>query len=200
VTQNPPVLLFDLGGVVVDFRGAEGMDELTGGAHGLEFCRENWWRLPELERFERGTIAPDLFADAFTREWRLDLEREAFLNAFKHWVHGVFPSARDLLRDLAKTRRLACLSNLNVLHWERCIELGVDTLFETHFLSFELGARKPGREVYVHAVEALGVPVSDIVFFDDVSANVEAARAAGMRAFHVNNGDLQSAFSKAGVF
>jgi len=197
--QIAPVLLFDLGGVVVDFRGAEGLDELTGGAHGLEFCRDHWWRLPELEQFERGTIAPDFFADAFTREWRLDLEREAFLEAFKYWVRGVMPGAPDVLRSLAKTRRLACLSNLNVLHWERCVELGVDALFEKHFLSFELGARKPGREIYAHAAEALDAPAHEIAFFDDVPANVEAARAAGMRAFQVIHGDLTSALLEAGV-
>lgn len=178
---------------------AEGMNEVTDGAHGVDFCRDHWWRLPELEQLERGAISTALFADAFLREWSLDLERARFLDAFKHWVRGVYPGAPELLRLLAEKNRLACLSNLNTLHWERCVELGVDGLFDAHFLSFELGARKPDREVYAHAAEALDRPAADIIFFDDVAANVDAARAAGMRAFHVAKGDLRSALVDAGV-
>lgn len=199
VTGAPPVLLFDLGGVIVDFRGAEGMDEATRGAHGLDFCREHWWRLPELEALERGAIAPAQFADAFLREWSLDLDRAQFLDAFKCWVRGVYPDAPDLLRQLATDRRLACLSNLNALHWERCVELGVEELFDAHFLSFELGARKPAQEIYAHVIEALDRPAAEIIFFDDVEANVEAARAVGMDAILVAKGDLRSALAQAGV-
>jgi putative hydrolase of the HAD superfamily len=48
------------------------------------------------------------------------------------------------------------------------------------------GHLKPGREAYEHALEALGVPASDVYFFDDLAPNVEAARAAGINAFQVS--------------
>lgn len=197
--KTPPVLLFDLGGVIVDFRGAEGADAMTKGAHGLDYCRANWWRLPELDLLERGRLAPELFADAFIREWGLDLDRAGFLDGFKHWVTGVFEGAPGTLAGLGARYRLACLSNVNAVHWERCRELGVAELFDERFLSHELGLRKPEPEIYAGVAAALGIAPSEIFFFDDVNANVAAAIAAGMRAVLVENGDIGSALARAGV-
>lgn len=178
-----PVLLFDLGGVVVDFRGGEGMRALTG--HDLDYCRDQWWRLPELDLLERGALSPEEFAGAFMEKWRLDLDRAAFVDAFKHWVVGVYDGASDLLARLRANHRLACLSNVNPAHWERCVELGVPAMFDAHFLSHEMGFRKPQPEIYAAAADGLGVRPAEICFFDDVAANVDAARAFGMRATHV---------------
>lgn len=197
--DSPPVLLFDLGGVIVDFRGGEGMRAMTGNAYTIDFCRDQWWRLPELDLLERGAISPAQFADAFIREWRLDLDRDAFLDGFKHWVVGVFEGAPALLGDLRARHRLACLSNVNPAHWERCLELGVAELFDDRFLSHELRARKPEPEIYARVADHLGVAPSEIFFFDDVAANVHAAIAAGMRARLVQNGDVRSALIGAGL-
>jgi len=192
------VLLFDLGGVIVDFRGGEGLQDLTKGAYSLDFCRDQWWRLKELDLLERGAISPESFADAFIREWRLDIDRAAFVDDFKHWVRGVYDGVPALLDALRPQARLACLSNVNPAHWERCVELGVDRLFETRFLSHEMGLRKPEAEIYRAVAEALGEAPRDIFFFDDVAANVEAARAAGMRARLVERGDVRPALCGAG--
>ena len=197
--RPPETLLFDLGGVIVDFRGGEGMRAATKGAFDLDFCTNNWGRLPELEQLERGAIAPALFADAFIRQWSLEQGRDAFLDEFKHWVRGVVDGAPGILNGLRSRFRLACLSNLNTLHWDRCVELGVDAFFETRFLSFEMGARKPAPQVYAHVARTLGCAAGDVLFFDDVSANIDAAHAAGMRAHLVENGDIRTALSREGL-
>lgn len=194
-----PVLLFDLGGVIVDFRGGEGMHALTGGAYDLDFCRDQWWRLPELDLLERGALSPDGFADAFIRKWRLDLDRAAFVHAFRHWVVGVFDGAPEILGALAQEHRLACLSNVNPVHWERCLELGVGGMFGTHFLSHEMRLRKPEPEIYARVATDLGVPPREIYFFDDVPANIDAAIAAGMRATLVEKADVGTALARVGL-
>ncbi|MFZ5616550.1 MAG: HAD family hydrolase [Pseudomonadota bacterium] len=197
--KSPPILLFDLGGVIVDFRGGEGLRAMTEGAYPIEFCRDQWWRLPELDLMERGAISPELFADAFIREWRLDIGRDAFLRGFKHWVLGVFDGVPALLGDLGARHRLACLSNVNPTHWARCLDLGVDSLFDECFLSHELRLRKPEAEIYARVAKDLGVAPSDVFFFDDAPANVDAAIAAGMRAALVENRDVRSALVSAGL-
>jgi putative hydrolase of the HAD superfamily len=193
-----PLLLFDLGGVIVDFRGGEGLWEMTKGAHSLDFCRDQWWRLPELDRLERGALSPEGFADAFIARWKLDLDRAAFIEAFKHWVRGRFDGVDRLLSGLGARHRLACLSNVNPVHWDRCVELGVDGFFGAHFLSHEMGVRKPELEIYSRVAEALCLPPGQIFFFDDVEANVDAAIRAGMRAALVKKGDARSALEECG--
>ncbi len=183
----PKVLLFDLGGVVVDFRGPERLHALTRGAHDVSALRAKWGLLPELDGLERGTVSPEIFADAFMAEWAIDGPRTAFLHNFKHWVVGVIDDAPELIAPLGADYRLACLSNLNPLHWARCVELGVGELFAEKFLSFEMGLRKPEAAIYAAVVAALGVTPGDILFFDDVEVNVAAARAAGMNAVLVDS-------------
>lgn len=199
MTNAPSVLLFDLGGVIVDFRGAEGMRAAVSGAHSLEFCRDNWWRLPELDSLERGQIAPEAFADAFIRKWSLRMAPGAFVDAFKHWVVGLYDGAPENLAALRGPYRLACLSNVNAAHWSRCVELGVPAMFDAHFLSHEMGLRKPEPEIYRRVAADLGVAPADILFFDDVAANVDAARACGLQAVMVTAGDLRSALGAAGL-
>jgi hypothetical protein len=46
-------------------------------------------------------------------------------------------------------------------------------------------ARKPNAEAFSFVVEAIGVPAERILFFDDVVANIEGARARGLQPVHV---------------
>ncbi len=95
---------------------------MTNGARSVDYCRDVWRRLPELDFLERGAVAPAQFAGAYIREWELALDRPAFLDEFKRWVVGELDGVAALLERLRRRFRLACLSNVNVAHWERCVE------------------------------------------------------------------------------
>ena len=78
---------------------------------------------------------------------------------------------------------LACLSNTNVLHWQRFPEF--PALFHTCFASHQMGIVKPDPEAFAHVLETLKVSGKEVYFFDDLLPNVEAAQSAGINAFHV---------------
>jgi putative hydrolase of the HAD superfamily len=63
--------------------------------------------------------------------------------------------------------------------------MGVPDLVDTAFASHLIGLRKPDARVYHHVATELGVEPSDLVFFDDNAANVEAALGLGMQAWRV---------------
>jgi epoxide hydrolase-like predicted phosphatase len=48
--------------------------------------------------------------------------------------------------------------------------------------SYEVGIEKPDRRIYLLTCERLGVRPGEVVFLDDLEANVVAARELGMRA------------------
>ena len=48
-------------------------------------------------------------------------------------------------------------------------------------LSHEVGVRKPKREIFVHAQRLAGCAPHELVFIDDLPANVEGAVACGWR-------------------
>lgn len=65
----------------------------------------------------------------------------------------------------------------------------VDVLGGNDLVSAVLGARKPERRIYTRALGRFGVRPEDAILFDDSSANVEGARAAGMQAYHFTKRD-----------
>jgi epoxide hydrolase-like predicted phosphatase len=64
---------------------------------------------------------------------------------------------------------------------------GFEDVTDDIVYSHEVGLRKPDPAIYALTAERLGVQPHEIVFLDDVVANVEAARRAGWHAvLHVD--------------
>lgn len=76
---------------------------------------------------------------------------------------------------------VAVISNTNAAHvaWldEHVPELRV---FDLVMMSNEVGMLKPAPAIYRLALELLDVPPASALFIDDLSANVDAARALGL--------------------
>jgi len=79
---------------------------------------------------------------------------------------------------------LYLLSNTNCLHHEYVArEYEVFEKFADGVFSYRAKLMKPEREIFALAIRQFGVEPGSTVYLDDLSANVEAARAAGLRAF-----------------
>jgi len=61
-------------------------------------------------------------------------------------------------------------------------ELGYAEVFDTCFYSCDLGCAKPSAAFFDRVVGTVGAAASDVLFVDDSQANVDGARAAGLRA------------------
>jgi hypothetical protein len=72
------VVLFDLGGVLVDFGGVAPMKELARIEDDDELWRR-WLTCPWVRTFERGGCSPEDFAAGVVREWDLPVAPEDFL-------------------------------------------------------------------------------------------------------------------------
>ncbi len=175
------MLLFDLGGVIVELAGVPVWKEWTGQSD--HEIWERWLYSPAVRRFERGSSSSDEFAREIVREFDLPVDPATFLAQFERWPTGPFPGALELLAELEDRFRLACLSNSNALHWPRFLsDMHLGEAFHHHFVSHELGALKPDLEVFELVVERLGCAPERILFLDDNQLNVDGARAAGLHA------------------
>ena len=116
-------------------------------------------------------------------------EASAAMDAF---TRGPYPGAVGLLDELKHLGvPTACLSNTNDRHWQLMNDTSSHTYFPfdrlTHaFASHLVRLRKPDEAIYAYVERATSVPSNAIIFFDDVEANVEAARRRGWRACHIN--------------
>ncbi|TDR82278.1 HAD family hydrolase [Paludibacterium purpuratum] len=179
------VLLFDLGGVLVEWDGTTPLVEHTGGRIDRETARQFWLTSPWVGRQDLGQCTLEDFADGAIAELGLDFTREAFIEAYLGWVKGVFPGTHALLDQLKGRYRLATLTNNNAAHFGRIAsELALGQYFDEVFASHELHMKKPDAEIYRYVTEKLGVAPQRIAFFDDNIECIEPARAIGWQAFH----------------
>jgi putative hydrolase of the HAD superfamily len=179
------VLLFDLGGVLMDFAGFEELRRLLPGSLRRSEVRDRWIHSPAVQRFERGGITARRFAEAVIEDLEISLEPPEFLAAFVEWARPPYPGAIELLQRLGKHYRIAALSNANELHTplhRKRFEHVIDRLY----FSDQIGSVKPEPEIFRYVIADLAVPASKIAFFDDTDVNVAAGRAAGMAAFEVD--------------
>ncbi|MCP2253478.1 putative hydrolase of the HAD superfamily [Prauserella aidingensis] len=93
------------------------------------------------------------------------------------------PDAQALVETLADSgRRLALLSNAPASFARHAEKQPWTRHFEHLIFSGDVGMAKPDAEIYRLLVQRLGCSAGDCLFFDDRTANVDAARAAGLHA------------------
>jgi putative hydrolase of the HAD superfamily len=183
---DPRWLVFDLGGVLMDWAGPRELPAHLSAPVDADL-RLRMAGCAATDAFERGAITPEAFAERFVRDWQVRLAPDAFLEHYVAWARGLYPGAEDLLARLGTRYKLACLSNTNALHWERSeamrwLQRRLDVALSSH----ELQLRKPQPEIFAATLERLGCTAPEVVYFDDLQANVAAARAAGFDAHHVD--------------
>ena len=108
--------------------------------------------------------------------------------AAEAWLVERYSGAVELVEWLAKhsTLKSACLSNTNSRHWRQMTEsaqVGLPLRKLTwQFVSFRIGHMKPSPEIHRWVELESQLAPSQILFFDDNPANVEAARKCGWEA------------------
>ena len=176
--------MFDLGNLLVGFRGVEAIGEWLGEGESAALW-ERWLASPAVRAFERGREDAGSFARSLVAELDLPLDPGEVLDQIAGWITGPTPGAVELLdelRELGEGRpSVACLSNTNPVHWPLLHE-SLGDRFDHLFLSHRTGLVKPDPAAFDQVPAALGLPASRVLFFDDQPTNVRAARARGLAA------------------
>lgn len=190
------VILFDLGGVLVEVDSVAALQRVLGQQLSPEEVWQRWLTASTwVGTFESGQCTPEAFATGIVAEWGLAVTAEAFLNNFRYWPKRLFPGVQEMLALLARRCTLACLSNTNSIHWPHIRDtLGLNGLLHRYYLSHEIGHLKPTRAAFEHVLADLRCPPSCVVFLDDNQLNVDAAQAVGIRAYRtVGIAEVQTA-------
>jgi putative hydrolase of the HAD superfamily len=151
--------------------------------------------------YEAGRISTAEFVGRAREGCRLRCTDEQFHAAYA----DIFWANTDvcaLIPRLAARYRLLLLSNTNDLHAARFRPQFADTLrhFAGLVLSHEVGARKPGPEIFGHALRLAGCASEECVFIDDLPANVAGARAVGWQGvLYTDHADLTAGLMNLGV-
>ena len=127
--------------------------------------------------------------------WRVTVSADAFIRAWLEHEHAI---DTDLLERIQRIRAtgLRCYlgtnQETNRAHYMKR-EMGLEAALDGVFVSSELKAKKPQPEFYARVQALLELPASNILLWDDNSANVAAAIEAGWRA------ELYTTFEQFGL-
>jgi len=115
--NGPPedirVLLFDVGGVLVQLSGVDTMLEWLGNAVTTDELWRMWLQSESVRKFETGRIDANEFADGVISEFGLAVEPQLFLESFAGWPTGLYPGTLEMLALIPPSYRRALLSNSN---------------------------------------------------------------------------------------
>ena len=193
------VVLFDLGGVVVDVdleRGAERFAELTGlPVH--EFHR-GFYLSGVKDRLDVGTLSED---EALAYVERITGAPKSSAKAALQAVLTVRPRVVNLVHALCARARIGVISNTDPIHadWiERESELL--PVVESWTYSFMEQTLKPDPQLYQIACHHMDVSPCRTILVDDREDNCQTARDLGMHAIlYTDFESVRNALMKAGV-
>ena len=198
----PQALLFDMGGIVIDctferaFQAWQPLSRLS-----LAQIRERFQCDLAYQRHERGEIDAAAYYAHLASTLQLQAEPAQIAQGWNAIFAGEIAETAALVR--AMRGRLPChaFTNTNAAHmaeWSRLYP-GLVQSFDRIFASHQIGLRKPEQAAFDHVAGAIGVAPEAILFFDDLLANVEGARAAGLQAVHVRSPrDVRDALASFG--
>jgi putative hydrolase of the HAD superfamily len=193
------IVLFDLGGVLVELRGVAEMRALTTLATDDELW-QRWLTCRWVRSFESGGCTAAEFAQGVVDDWALSITAEAYLARFRAWPTGPLPGAEALVAEVGRRVRVGCFSNTNALHYYEFRHWPLVASFDDRFLSFDLGVLKPDREAFDRVAGVLPAPRDRVLFLDDNELNVQGALEAGFAARRVRGVEgARAALVAAGV-
>lgn len=132
--------------------------------------------------YEFGNISTEEFIARMGNMYDTKFNEAEFQKRFCSIFPSVIEGASTLLEELEE-RGVYCLSNTNAMHFDHLMEaLPEMKKFRKVFASHQIGKRKPYPGTYREVAKALELAPQNLVFFDDVAANVEGARRAGLEA------------------
>jgi putative hydrolase of the HAD superfamily len=183
------LVVFDLGRVLVRI-----CDSWT---HAAELAKLPM-KLPDMSETTRAALREQVFASEkgrITQEQFCNNAAEILNLPAQHvtamsniFLIETFPGVRMLLQDILRGgAQTACLSNNNSSHWKIMSEPGMECSvpfdrLTHHFASHLIGLRKPDPKIYAYVEQQTKFAGAQIIFFDDLIENVQAARQRGWRA------------------
>lgn len=196
-------IIFDLGGVLVDWNPNYLFDKVFDNAEEKQFFFDNICTMDWNEHQDAGRPlqeATDLLV-AHHPEWKEYIV--AYYDRWKEMLGGPIHDTVEIFRELKERGhyKIYALTNWSAELFPKALEL-YDFLhwFDGRVVSGEEGMRKPAPEFYQVLLDRYDLKPEDVIFIDDNLRNVKAAEAMGIKSIPFTNAaQLHEDLKKLGV-
>jgi len=193
-------LIFDLGGVILDLSVDHTLQAFST-VSGLEksVVKERFFSSGGFEEYEKGQLTDMEFRDFVREVYSVKVSDPIIDQCWNAMLRGIPSVKLDLLDRLRSTHQVYLLSNTNNIHLQY-IQTKImpslnggkllDDYFHRAYYSHLMKKRKPDAEIFEHVLEENGLKANESLFIDDNEANIEGAKALGIKTLHVPTPDL----------
>ena len=196
-------VVFDMGGVILRLNVPRCINRFKteAGFTDIEDFLDIYQQKGFIGDFEAGKIDAEGFYSNCLAHSRPGTTRQTVHDCFCSLLDGTNEDVIELIRSLKGRIPMYLLSNNNPISLELLGEelarngLAIEETFKKKFCSFQLKMQKPGREIYLKAIEEIGCDPSEILFIDDSPANLRTARELGIQTLQYCQGlDIRKSF------
>jgi HAD superfamily hydrolase (TIGR01509 family) len=194
-------VIFDLGNVLLAFDETRAVERLaTRTGRTRQQINEYARGTPHVTELALGKVTKLRFFHTVAKDLAFDGTYEEFALIWSDIFTPIEPMIA-VAESLKNRLPRLLLSNTNAIHMDYVFEhYPFLRDFDAHVLSHEVGLLKPDPAIFQHVLRTSGLTASRTVFLDDIAANAEAARHAGMQAIHFQNpGQARAELTKLGV-
>ena len=180
-------IFFDIGGVLIDIHPERTYQYLSDSADvEVSMVKESFpWDAHD--QYERGIMNNEDWFITYKESLPQPccLKRSDFWNAWKLLL-GEEKNTVNILEALNKQYSIWLLSNTNPKHIQDEIEKRYlfPSLVNGAVYSFDVGVRKPEKEIYEIAMQRANANPQECFFIDDLLENIQAAKQIGIEGIH----------------
>lgn len=190
-------IIFDFGGVVIDIDFQLSIDSYNRlGAKEFEkvYCQAKQTGI--FDDLDKGICSPEEFTERVKQYLPQNVTKQQITDAWNDIIIG-FPGKRiSFLKKLKDHYFTIMLSNTNKIHYDVYIKdlrenfdcKNLNDLFCKAYLSFEIGMRKPDKEIFELVFNENNIKKDESLFIDDFKLNIEAAAALGIPSLWLKKG------------
>ena len=190
-------IIFDLGGVIlnIDYNlTVDAFKKLGLSDFSKLYSQENQSNL--FDSYEIGKISSEKFIEELQHAVGKNISKQSIMEAWNSMLLDLPKERIELLTSLKTKYKTYLLSNTNEIHKIAYCNYLKNTyqfndfqaFFQKQYLSFEIGMRKPNKEIFEFVINENKLKKEETLFIDDSIQHVLGARETGIDAFHLTGG------------
>jgi len=199
-------IIFDFGGVILNID-----HELTEEAFrklGINDFDKLYSKAIQSNLFddlEKGTIS----ADNFIKEIKkiINVSESDIVNAWNAILLDIPKERIEILKKVKNNYRTFLLSNTNIIHYEKYVadlekvfgHKDFSPLFEKSYFSYQVGMRKPNKEIFEYVLLQNGLKPEETLFIDDSIQHIHGAEKTGIKTYFLKAGEDISVLFENGI-
>ena len=178
-------LIFDVGGVLIGYRWKEMlMDDFGLSDEKAEEVGHNLFEDPIWRDFDRGIVHIDKLVEHYCIRYPEDTD---IIHRFFYGNDKMATERKAVWEKMEELKKkgynIYILSNYSEYLFRKHTDpLPFRKILDGGIVSYQTGAIKPEVEIYTHLLEKYDLDPKDCIFFDDIEANINAAKSLGIES------------------